>query len=235
MRVPRSIALVTLVIVACRGSEPPPTPPPAPVPARTPPPTPTSPVAVVPDFPAGTRSLELVRTVGVRLEAAADAKRIGTVAVDTRVGWTRTAKGRGCDRPWVEIVPHGWVCGDHVKPSKKPPHGQEVPQLDRGEIVPGIYGKVTAANAMTYTLEQPDRKKRGRRHAPIRSPAELDPKVPHMLEASPVIGSLNVRQYDEITLDGKAYWKVAQKDNQYVLASTITGTCPVHLRRRAPR
>src|SRR5262245_66579038 len=41
-----------------------------------------------PDFPDGTQSLGLVRTVGVRLEPGDDAKRIGTVArsEERRVG-----------------------------------------------------------------------------------------------------------------------------------------------------
>ena len=61
-----------------------------------------------------------------------------------RVAWVRTQTARGCDKPWIEIRPRGWICGDYVEPSRKPPFGQEVPHLDRGELVPGIYGKVTA-------------------------------------------------------------------------------------------
>ena len=112
-----------------------------------------------PDFPEGTRSLELVRTVGVRLEPGDDAKRIGTVAVDTRVGWERTAPGKGCQKNWILIRPRGWICGDYVKPSKHAPFGREVPALDRGELVPGVYGKVTAPNSVTYVVEKPDQKK----------------------------------------------------------------------------
>src|ERR1044071_3034852 len=59
--------------------------------ARAQPPEPDPQAQTPPDFPEGTQSLELVRTVGVRLEPGDDAKRIGTVAVDTRVGWDRTA------------------------------------------------------------------------------------------------------------------------------------------------
>src|SRR6476660_3782821 len=83
-----------------------------------PPPGPSEPVRA--DFPEGTRSLELTRTVPVRLEAGDDAKRIGTIAIDTRVRWKRTAAAKGCTKPWVEIEPRGWVCGDNVKASTKP-------------------------------------------------------------------------------------------------------------------
>jgi hypothetical protein len=208
---------VAIVAIGCRGKS---QPPPQPAPSQPPPPQ-LVPVAVSPpDFPDWTRSLELVRTVGVRLEPADDAKRIGTVAIDTRVAWTRTERGKGCDKPWVLIEPRGWICSDYVQPSKKPPYGQEVPQLDRGEIVPGTYGKVTAPNAFTYRLDKPDKKKRGDKKR------DAEPKPLKMIEDAPVVGSLNVRQYDELTIDGKTYWKIAQKDNQYALASTISKHVP---------
>jgi len=202
-------------------------------------PSPTAPPQVAlpappPPFPEGTHSLELVRTVGVRLEPADDAKRIGTVAVDTRVGWTQVQHGHGCDKPWVQIQPRGWVCGDYVKASTKPPYGQEVPQLDRGEIVPGVYGKVTAPSSVTYTLAKPEKKKKpAKKKGPVRSPKDTDddvvePSVPKMIEDAPIVGSLNVRQYEELTVGGKTYWKIAQKDNQYVLASAISKHQPSH-------
>jgi hypothetical protein len=173
-----------------------------------------------PEFPDSTRSLELVRTVGVRLEPADDAKRVGTVAIDTRVAWTRTQRGKGCDKPWVEILPHGWVCGDYLEPSKKPPYGQEVPHLDRGEVVPGVYGKVTGSGAVTYVLEKPDkRKKKGH-------DKDKDSKDPKLVEDKPVIGSLNVRRYDEVDFDGKTYWRINQKENEFVLKAAVTRHVP---------
>ena len=173
-----------------------------------------------PVFPEGTRSLQLVHTVGVRLEPGDTQKRIGTVAVDTRVGWTRTQRAHGCDRPWVEILPRGWICGDYVVASKKPPYGQEVPHLDRGEIVPGIYGKVTGQGAVTYTLQKPEKRKK--RRAPKDAPAP----APEMVEDEPVIGSLNVRRYDELEVGGKQYWRIDKKDDEYVLASQVTRHVP---------
>ncbi|CAN5598480.1 hypothetical protein BH11MYX1_BH11MYX1_38820 [soil metagenome] len=235
MRTGLSIALIA---IGCAGPK---DAPPSPAPGSAGPQAVAPRVGIAappPAFPEGTHSLELVRTVGVRLEPADDAKRIGTVAIDTRVGWNQTQKGKGCDKPWVQIQPRGWICGDFVKASTKPPFGQEVPQLDRGEIVPGIYGKVTAPSSMTYTLEKPEKKKKPdkkvkrdkKKKGPVTSPSDTepddpvaaDPKVAHMIEDAPIVGSLNVRQYDELIVDGKTYWKIAQKDNQYVLASAIS-------------
>ena len=229
------LGALVVVLGACgsKSGEPAP-PPPAPVPPlpglgdTTEPAEPTA-----PDFPEGTRSLELIRTVGVRLEPADDAKRIGTVAIDTRVRWKKTAKGKGCEKPWVELEPRGWICGDYVKPSKRIAMGREVPMLDRGELVPGVYGKVTAPNSVTFTLVKPDvknkpggKKKPGAKDKPVTSTTEVEPPVktvePKMVEDRPLVGSINVRQYEEITVAGKVYWKVSQKENEYVLRSSIT-------------
>jgi hypothetical protein len=203
--------LPLVALVACHGKSEPPASKQPPSPGRAVEPGPEA--VAKPEFPDGTRSLELRRTVAVRLEPADDAKRIGTVAIDTRVGWTRTAPGKGCEKSWIEILPHGWICGDHVIASTKAPYGQEVPHLDRGEIVPGTYGKVTVANSLTYQLEKPKKKK-------------AEPKDPAMVEDKPVIGSVNVRRYDELEVGGKTYWKISQKDNEYVLKSAITKHTP---------
>jgi hypothetical protein len=228
----RRAGLVAVLLAACQGGggerERPPAPSKAPAPldaavADKPP------AAEKPAFPDGTRSLRLTRTVSVRLEPGEDAKRIGSIAVDTRVAWTRTAKGRGCDQPWVEIAPHGWVCGEHLAPSKKPPSGQEVPHLDRGELVPGVYGKVTAAGAVTYTIAKPEKKKEKRKKPkgkPVTSPDEADdtPVVagPKLVESRPLVGSVNVRQYGELTVADKVYWKISATEDEYVLASAIS-------------
>ncbi len=244
--------VLAVAAVGCSGkTEPsPPVPSPSPIPI-----IPEPPPIVAPDFPEGTRSLELRRTVGVRLEPGDDAKRIGTVAIDTRVAWVQTAKAKGCDKAWIEIRPRGWICGEYVEPSKKLPFGQEVPHLDRGELVPGIYGKVTAPSSVTYVLEKPEKKKTAKKDArkdakrdpnarraggearrdaknsderrrplvPTPEVGDAAPRAPlRMIEGKPLVGSVNVRQYEEITVGGRQYWKIDKKDNEYVLKQAIT-------------
>lgn len=109
-----------------------------------------------PPFPEGTRSLRLTRTVAVRIGPSRDAKQIGTIAVDTRVGWVQVEAGVGCKKPWVEMVPRGWVCGEFLEPNTRRPIGVELPRLERGEIVPGEYGRIKESGAMAYAL--PDKK-----------------------------------------------------------------------------
>ncbi len=227
MRVPAALALVGTI--ACGGtSDAPPPDQPAPKPASSPSQpvaTPEVPPTSPPEFPEGTRSLELIRTVGVRIEAGDGAKRIGTIAIDTRVAWSRTQKAKGCKEPWVEIRPRGWICGDYVKPSKKPPFGREVPFLERGELVPGVYGKITAPNSVTYVMEKPKKEKDNKRKpkGPVTSTKDVDAKPePKLIEGKPIVGSVNVRQYDELIVDGKTYWKVSQKDSEYVLGQAIS-------------
>jgi hypothetical protein len=43
-----------------------------------------------------------------------------------------------------------------------------------------------------------------------------------MVEDKPLVGSVNVRQYEALSLGGKQYWKIDKKDNEYVLAQAIT-------------
>ena len=46
-----------------------------------------------------------------------------TASASARSRSTRASAGRapqtgkGCDKPWIEIEPRGWICGDYVKPS----------------------------------------------------------------------------------------------------------------------
>ena len=232
----RVLGAVVVAVLGCKGKADAPAqkplPPQAPVvPAEQEPPA----VATQPAFPDTTRSLELTRTSAVRLEPGDGEKRIGTIAIDTRVAWTRTAKGKGCDKPWIEVVPRGWICGDHVRPSDKPPYGQEVPLLARGEIVPGTYGKVTAPSSSTYKLEKPEPPKPKKKHDKKKKrdnkdkdkddddpPPAVAITAPRMVEDKPLVGSINVRDYEDVTMAGKTYWKIAQKDNQYVLKSAIS-------------
>jgi len=186
-----------------------------------------------PDFPEGTRSLELTRTVAVRLDAGDDGKRIGTIAIDTRVRWKRTTKAKGCTKPWVEIEPRGWICGDNVQASTKPPFGREVPQLDRGTVVPGEYGRISAPNT-TYTFAKPDKKKKTdtkkdkKKTGPVTSPSELDPKVEEgkLVELQPILGTLTVRIYEELTVEDKLYYRIDPKKKELVLASQVRRLSP---------
>jgi hypothetical protein len=182
----------------------------------------------LPDFPESTRSLELVSTVSVRIAPGEGGKRIGSVAVDTRVAWRKTAKAEGCKKPWIEIQPRGWICGDYVKPSTKPAFGREVPMLDRGELVPGVYGKVTEKTSVTYTFPKPakpDKKKKpAKKEGPVTSPTEVDapkPDEPKLVEGRPLVGSVNVRQYEELVVGGKTYWKISKQEPEYVLRQAI--------------
>jgi hypothetical protein len=142
-----------------------------------------------PTFPAGTRSLRLTRTVSVRIAPGDQEHQIGTIAQDTRVGWTDVEKGPGCKKAWVQIAPRGWVCGEFLEANPRPPLGVELPRLERASVVPGTYGKVVEEGAMIYGLPeaQTEKKKPDRKPGkkPEKKPAPVvDPKPAP--EASPV-------------------------------------------------
>jgi hypothetical protein len=203
--------------------------------------------ASAPEFPDGTQSLRLTRTIAVRLAPGDKAKQIGTIAEDTRVAWTQLATAPGCKKAWVEIAPRGWVCGEYLAPLTRPPSGVELPRVAAGDVVPGVFGKVVTAGALSYTLgaRKPDKKAgkaasrpagKATNHgldagtaAPVQSPQEVEPEIPAvtadgrvMVAGPPLVGSINVRKYGEITIGGKVYWKVHAKADEYVLQSAIS-------------
>jgi len=228
----RLLAACGLAVCACGRTEPPPSAPAdatvavAPEPSHEPP--------APPEFSEDTRSLRLIRSAGVWLAPGENGKRIGTVAQDTRVGWTRTARDRGCTKAWVEIAPRGWVCGEYLEASTRAPSGVELPRLERGEVVPGTYGKVVDEGAMVYGLPEarPGKAPAGPagpgKDAPVASPGEVDPAAApppalprkQLVPVRPLLGSVNVRKFGEMTVGGKAYWKVS-RGNEYVLARSI--------------
>jgi hypothetical protein len=172
----------------CSGEQPA-TPPdaglPAPVADAAPEPAPepapainAAPAPETPPFAADMRSLRLKRSIAVRARPDENAELIGTVARDIRTSWRRVAQGPGCEGRWIELEPRGWVCEEHVEPSNRLPWGVEMPRLEYGEIVPGVYGKVTTDGARTFVL------------------TDEGQLVPHRT----LSGSVMVRRHAEVTL-----------------------------------
>jgi hypothetical protein len=135
-----------------------------------------------PPFAGDVRSLQLVRSIAVRARPDESSEIIGTVARDIRVSWRRAAEGPGCEGRWIELEPRGWICEQHLTPSKRAPWGVEMPRLDYGEIVPGVYGKVIAEEARSYVL------------------TDEGVLVPHRM----LSGSVMVRRHDEVTLSARS-------------------------------
>lgn len=204
-------ALVVVLLAACGGEAKKAPPPAADAAVALPEIDPPDPPPRNADFAEDTRSLRLTRTVAVRLEPGEEAKRIGTVAQDTRVAWRRTDRTRGCKKPWVEIEPRGWVCGDYLEESTRPPHGSEMPRLERAEVVPGTYGRVVEQGAMVYKL--------GDGAGPVTSPDQTE-KADPMTAERPLLGSVNIRKYGEVSFGDKTYWKIG-RGNEYVLRKSI--------------
>ena len=227
----RLASLACAAAVACGGGggKPPPGPDAGgPAVAVTPPPPPR------PELPPGTRSLRLIRTVAARLGPDEAAKRIGTVAGDTRVGWRDAAAGPGCEKSWYAIDPQGWVCGDFLEPSPKGPSGVELPRLDLDEVVPGTYGKVVDTGSYVYT------KAKGGKKPPPPPPPDPAPTTDPdddfaeeraaaaeaaaaagLVKGRPLLGSVNLRKYGELDAGGKLFWKISKSDDEYLPASAI--------------
>lgn len=149
-----------------------------------------------PLFGPDIKSLRLERSIAVRFEPTVDSKKLGTVAAHTRVGFKSARRAPGCSKRWIELSPRGWVCEIYLEPSKKPPHGVELPKLGWDELVPGAYGKVTAEGAKTFKFGDGQ-----------------------LVVARQLVGSATVRRYGGIELDGKAYWAIG--GGEYLAESAI--------------
>jgi hypothetical protein len=193
----------------------------------------TPPPPARPELPAGTRSLRLIRTVAARLGPDEAAKRIGTVAGDTRVGWRDAKAGPGCEKSWYAIDPQGWVCGDFLEPSPKGPSGVELPRLERGEVVPGFYGKVIDAGSYVYTKAKAGKKPAAPpptdepttdpddEFADARAAAAEAAAAAGLVKGRPLLGSVNVRKYGELDAGGKPFWKISKSADEYLPVSAI--------------
>lgn len=144
-------------------------------------------------FENSVRSLELTRSIAVRIEPRKQSERYGTIAARTRVAWKRVSTNDDCSKRWVEIEPYGWICEYYLRPSEKLPEGVELPRLERGELVPGVYGKVIAEVPMIYHRLFPRERREG---------------VEEMFEARALEGSVNVRRYDQVVVDEVEYWRI---------------------------
>ena len=175
---PRALLPLLTLGVACGSSAPPPLPA---VDAGIP-----DAAIEPPPYGLEVRSLRLKRSIVVRLDPAEGGKPLGTVAQDTRVGFTRAASGDASCPRWIEIAPRGWVCERYLEPSKKEPIGVELPKLKDGEIVPGVYGKVVKDATKTYRSVE---------------------DVKAGKAARTLAGSVTVRRVAEVDVGGRSFWK----------------------------
>jgi hypothetical protein len=155
---------------------------------------------LLPAFPPHVRSLRLRRSIALRLEPGADAKRLGTIAQDTRVLYRQARLGPDCDKRWIEIEPRGWVCESLLEPSTRAPDGVELPRLARGELVPGSYGKLAKKARILIWSGGAVKGERG------------------------LAGAATVRRYAEATIRGAPHWRIGP--DQYVRASAIEPHVP---------
>lgn len=117
---------------------------------------------VPPEYGPKVQSLRVLRSIVVRAMPSATAAPLGTVAQDTRVLWTRAARGPGCQHLWIEIAPRGWVCDAYLQPNVRGPRALELPRLQDDSVVPGTYGKIRERARVFRSASDARRGVRGR-------------------------------------------------------------------------
>lgn len=178
------------------------------------------------------RSLRLRRAVSVRFEPKENSKLLGTIQRGTRVMWKSATKGSGCETRWIEIEPYGWICERFLAPSRKPPVAEEHPKLERGAILPSLYGRVVLPEDKKKKQQKKksrdsdieDIAKANQREDSDEDPAEKkadDHKAKtykledgKMVEARKLEGNVTVRLYGDKprTVDGKRYWNIGKRE-----------------------
>lgn len=92
-----------------------------------------------PAFEDSVVSLRVRQSTTVRSQPDVSSAPLGVLAQDMRVTWRGATPGPGCER-WIEIEPRGFVCERVLEPTQLMPRAFELPRLDPGAILPGIYG-----------------------------------------------------------------------------------------------
>jgi len=97
------------------------------------------------------RSLEVIDTgVTVRAGPSTHAPRRGTVRLGTFLPVEARVSGMGC-ASWYRIGPEQFVCEDLVSPSAEPPHGDLLPVVPAGELLPRRYAFIASDGTWAYT------------------------------------------------------------------------------------
>lgn len=140
--------------------------------------------------------VRFVEQADVHLEPDVDAPLLGVVGYGERVRLLEQVGGKGCDRPWARLEPHGFVCAKHETVDGAPSQ-VVLPRLPRGGLVPGVYGKLRDGQAQLFpTLDAAARGEGG--------------TVP--------LASLTVRRQGTDSIGGRRFWRTR---HGYVAASDL--------------
>lgn len=100
---------------------------------------------------AWVRSLEVTQTgATVRAGPSTHAPRRGTVRIGTHLPVEARVRGMGC-ASWYRIGVDQFVCEDLVSPSADAPHGDSLPAVPAGELLPRRYAFVAADGTWAYS------------------------------------------------------------------------------------
>lgn len=99
---------------------------------------------------AWVRSLEVTQTgATVRAGPSTHAPRRGTVRIGTHLPVLSRVRGSGC-ASWYRIGAEQFLCEDLVSTSAEPPHGDSLPVLPAGELLPRRHAFVAADGTWAY-------------------------------------------------------------------------------------
>ncbi len=142
-----------------------------------------------PAFDEEVVSLRVRQSTTVRSSPHERSAPLGVLAQDMRVKWRGAAMGPGCDR-WIEIEPRGFVCERMLESTRFKPVTFELPRLEPGAILPGIYGvPMRRHRSLSVLLKFRDEVEvRGRTYLRTRLGKLIDARKVHVKEPSTFSG-----------------------------------------------
>ncbi len=156
-------------------------------------PEPVAEVTVIEEaFEEDVLSLRVRQSTTVRSSPDDRSAPLGVLAQDVRVTWRGAALGPGCER-WIEIEPRGFVCERVLEPTRLRPLARELPRLEPGAMLPGIYGvpirRQRSVRSLSVLLKFRDEVEvRGRTYLRTRQGKLVDARKVHVKEPSAFSG-----------------------------------------------
>jgi hypothetical protein len=105
-------------------------------------------------LPAGTRSVEAVRSLIVRMGPQPAAAIRGRVRGDTRLPARTAIRTTDQCGYWVAVGIDAWACGTEVRPSTREPEGRPFPSVSRRGLLPHSYLIVPDGGVDAYRSEE---------------------------------------------------------------------------------
>ena len=106
-------------------------------------------------LPTWARSLKVMTKAVVYERPSKDSPEMGHIKMTSRLPLLPyKSAGNGCEKFWLKLEEGAWVCGEDLRPDRRPPLLRIQPILEPGAILPGKYAWVRSGGAEYYRTKE---------------------------------------------------------------------------------